>query len=284
MFVLNQNLSETHIIGPDCRQNELDVEHFPILKEGRFRWIGFSELSAPYCMIRPKSVHSHIVACVKGRGSAWIDGERKAFVPGQVLLGPVGCHHGFEAVQGQSWTIAWVFYSDRMSSSVLPGQGSAMIASDVTVFSSLIWSLLQEASGAAEPEAMRAWVQLLDLHTRRMVGLNTVEDRMSRVWMQVQARLAHPWTVPELSSLACVCPEHFRRLCQLSFQHSPIEHLTHLRLQRASTLLQATDHNLETIAQSVGFASMYSFSAAFKRWSGKAPRDYRRQSQGCIPR
>jgi transcriptional regulator GlxA family with amidase domain len=54
-----------------------------------------------------------------------------------------------------------------------------------------------------------------------------------------------------------------------------MDHLTHLRLMRASTMLRVTRQKVDEIAQQVGYASMYSFSTAFRRWSGLAPTHFR---------
>ena len=46
-------------------------------------------------------------------------------------------------------------------------------------------------------------------------------------------------------------------------------------VERAGTLLRSTPAKIEDIAVRVGFAGVYSFSAAFKRWSGVPPSEYR---------
>jgi AraC-like DNA-binding protein len=45
-------------------------------------------------------------------------------------------------------------------------------------------------------------------------------------------------------------------------------------------LLRASACSVEDVALQAGFASLYSFSAAFKRWSGVSPAHYRARGAG----
>jgi transcriptional regulator GlxA family with amidase domain len=82
--------------------------------------------------------------------------------------------------------------------------------------------------------------------------------------------------VSELARLACMSEEHRRRLCHEDYQRSPMDHLTHLRLRRAGTMLRSSPEKVEGIAHQAGYASVYCFSAAFRRWSSIPPARFRR--------
>ncbi len=84
------------------------------------------------------------------------------------------------------------------------------------------------------------------------------------------------WKVSELARLACMSEEHRRRLCHEDYQRSPMDHLTHLRLRRAGTMLRSSPEKVEGIAHQAGYASVYCFSAAFRRWSSIPPARFRR--------
>jgi transcriptional regulator GlxA family with amidase domain len=122
---------------------------------------------------------------------------------------------------------------------------------------------------------LAALVTLLDTATRRLAGIEAVDLRLARLWGRVETDLAHAWSVAELTKMTCVSEEHLRRLCHKHYQHSPMEHLTHLRLRRASTMLRASAMKMEEVAQQTGYASVYSFSAAFRRWGGVPPALFR---------
>lgn len=58
---------------------------------------------------------------------------------------------------------------------------------------------------------------------------------------------------------------------------SPMHYLATLRTQKAITLLTTTDQTVEEIAFEVGHKDSFTFSKAFKKITGLAPREYRRQ-------
>jgi len=254
----------------------LDSEHFPVLRNAPFIWVGHSVLRPPYRMVRLRSVHSHVVVSVAGRGRTLIGDQAVDWKPGQVLLAPVGRHHAFEAVGPEPWTIAWVFFDDREAAPALQGRQTELVNADGADFVALLQMLTREAAGAAQPAVLEALVTLLDTATRRMAGVEPVDPRLWRLWGKVEGDLAHEWSSAELAKLACMSEEHLRRLCHKYYQRSPIGHLTRLRLRRASTLLHSSPAKIEEIARHTGYASVYSFSAAFRRWSGVPPGRFRR--------
>ena len=46
-------------------------------------------------------------------------------------------------------------------------------------------------------------------------------------------------------------------------------------MRRAVSLLTSTEEKVETIANAVGYENPFTFSNAFKRWTGKRPSDFR---------
>jgi AraC family transcriptional regulator len=65
--------------------------------------------------------------------------------------------------------------------------------------------------------------------------------------------------------------EHLRRLCHRYYRQTPMARVAELRMQRATGLLATSSRKIDDIAREVGFASIISFSSAFKRWSGRSP-------------
>lgn len=269
-------LRETHLIGRRCREQALDSAHVPVLRNAPFIWVGYSVLRAPYRMVRLSSVHSHIIASVSGHGRTLVDGKAVAWKPGQVLLAPVGAHHAFEVDGPGPWTIAWIFFDDLATAPALQMRQPELVDADAGDFVSALCMLIREAAGAAQPAMMEALVTLLNTCARRLAGADPVDLRLWRLWGQVEADLPHGWTVSELARLACMSEEHLRRLCHKHYQRSPMDHLTQLRLRRAGTILRSSPEKLEEIARQAGYASVYSFSTAFRRWSGIPPARYRR--------
>ncbi len=253
----------------------MDSEHHPVLRRGPFRWVGYSEVRPPYCLVRKESVHSHLVAVVAGEGRALVDGQGVRWLPGQVLLAPVGRHHAFAVAPGKTLTLAWVFFNDRVSAPALPGEGAHIQEADTYDFVHALRLLTREAAGPGSPRVLEALTDVVAVACQRLSGAEFKDPRLWQVWGQVESDLQAPWTVGGMARLARLSEEHWRRLCQRSFQRSPAEHLTWLRMRRAASLLRASDATLEVVAAAVGYHSPYAFNVAFKRWSGQSPGRYR---------
>ncbi len=275
MLPAPEHLRETHLIGPRCREWVLGADHVPQLRTAQLAWLGHGELRPPYRMVRKPSTRSHVVACFGGRGRALIDGRETDWGPGQVLLAPANVFHAFEVAGRGPWKIAWVFFEDLGLPPVVSGNRARLVEADAGDFVAALQMLTREASGEAQPALLQALVAAVETYARRLAGPATLDARLWRLWEQVQGDLGGAWDNRTLARAAATSEEHLRRLCQRHYRRSPMAHLTHLRMQRACTLLRSGPAKIEDIAQQVGFSGIYAFSAAFKRWSGLPPSVFR---------
>ena len=95
-----------------------------------------------------------------------------------------------------------------------------------------------------------------------------------------------PLNLPDISAQANFSPYHFLRVYKQTFQETPHEFLTRLRIERAKTLLAKGSHNVTEACFEVGFSSLGSFSTLFAQRVGLSPSEYRRyvRSGIAVPR
>ncbi|HEV7898655.1 MAG TPA: helix-turn-helix transcriptional regulator [Planosporangium sp.] len=91
---------------------------------------------------------------------------------------------------------------------------------------------------------------------------------------------ARPLDVPALARQACTSPAHFSRAFKRAFGETPHRYLMSRRVERAKALLRDSDLPVTEICLAVGFASLGSFSACFRRLVGESPTAYRRRRAG----
>jgi len=94
-------------------------------------------------------------------------------------------------------------------------------------------------------------------------------------------KVEHPWTVESLATASGMSRSAFAVSFKELVGETPLEYLTSWRMQKATGLLQKGDKKLFEVAKSVGYDSDASFSKAFKRAFGVAPREYRREAVGA---
>ncbi len=80
----------------------------------------------------------------------------------------------------------------------------------------------------------------------------------------------------EIAKACELSPSHFRCLFNRHFGITPRAYLRRARVRRASELMVGTAMTLSEIALKSGFATIHSFSRAFRATEGISPREYRR--------
>lgn len=101
--------------------------------------------------------------------------------------------------------------------------------------------------------------------------------QQKRVSDYIESHLADNVPLAELASLVDYSPFHFARAFKRSFGLPPHRYHVNRRIERAKELLAVPSNSVTAVGLAVGFAETSSFSAAFRKATGRAPSDYRRE-------
>ena len=117
------------------------------------------------------------------------------------------------------------------------------------------------------------------MHPQTYKSLADARDFMRHAYQR-------PIKLPDVSAQANLSPYHFLRVYKQTFQETPHEFLTRLRIEKAKTLLARGSHNVTEACFEVGFSSLGSFSTLFNHRVGLSPAEYRRyvRSEIAVPR
>ena len=266
------NLCEKHIIGRNTRERLVSCRVQFALASHEISLAGLSDAAFGFHFVRLRCVLSQVLVCYSGVGQVWIAGRWRSCSPGMAYLTPPAVPHAYKALRGKRWGICWVMYveSDNREP-VVNLDTPILVETDPWPLQSAITGLYHESIGPADLGVMNCWLELVDVSVRRIVQSDRWENRLRHIWAMVDADLARPWSVEDISELADVSGEHLRRLCKRYIGRSPKRHLTHLRMRRAAGLLASTDRTIEDIARAVGYENPFAFSTAFKRSMGLPP-------------
>ena len=80
-----------------------------------------------------------------------------------------------------------------------------------------------------------------------------------------------------LARSAAVSPSYFSRSFKAAFGETPHQYLMSRRMERAKALLRAGELSVTEVCMAVGFTSLGSFSAQFRRVVGESPSAYQRR-------
>jgi AraC-like DNA-binding protein len=106
----------------------------------------------------------------------------------------------------------------------------------------------------------------VDLHKKLKLALKYMQENM-----EVEVTLA------KLSDTAHLSPFHFLRLFKATYELTPLQYLTRLRMKKACRLLKTTNRSVGWIGDSCGFESQSSFIRLFKKEFGTTPQVFRKK-------
>jgi AraC-like DNA-binding protein len=271
MAAMHGKLSETHIVGADTHQHIVRAAACPALAQRLISHVGVGDAAVPYRIVRTKLSGAYLHACLGGEGRMLLDGRWRAHREGMVTMAPAHVLHAFHAVPGKRWQYCWVRYMPASPRST-PGSMTPLVARfDPKPLASAIMGLDQEMQTSRDVGSASLWIDLIEHYVTRFANSLQREERLSALWEQITADLGHDWTLEKLAGIAGVSGEHLRRLCQSRLGRSPIQQLTHLRIQHAAHLLATTEMRVEDVAFQVGYQNPFAFSNTFKRMTGFRP-------------
>jgi AraC family transcriptional regulator len=105
-------------------------------------------------------------------------------------------------------------------------------------------------------------------------GLATWQMRI--VAQHIEDRLDEHISLSTLASLARLSQSHFSRAFKQSFGIPPHEYHTQRRIEKAKSLLAERDASVTDVGFALGYSHTSSFSIAFRKITGRSPREFRR--------
>lgn len=118
---------------------------------------------------------------------------------------------------------------------------------------------------------------LQDFRAQKIAGDTTAAIEHTQDYMVNHYQ--EPLTLEGLAQMAGLSVSHYSRLFKKYIGYSPIDYLTHLRIDRAKELLALSDYKLKSVANSVGYSDEFYFSRIFKKIEGISPREYAKKNR-----
>jgi AraC-like DNA-binding protein len=107
--------------------------------------------------------------------------------------------------------------------------------------------------------------------TEESIDLLRIGDAIAHI----ETNYADKITLDELARKSHLSQRHFNRVFQECIGRSPIDHLMHVRCQKAAELLKGTDRAITDIAFDCGFSDSNYFTRCFRKTMDQTPKQYR---------
>jgi AraC-like DNA-binding protein len=116
-----------------------------------------------------------------------------------------------------------------------------------------------------------------NLEVRKKSTQKELLERLQKARYLINDQPGKQWSMQELSSAVSLSEFHFYRTFKKAFKVTPYQYIIARRIEKACKLLQDNSSQMSEIALSSGFADIYSFSKAFKKFTGICPSAYRQK-------
>ena len=110
----------------------------------------------------------------------------------------------------------------------------------------------------------------------------SADPRLGPALSAMHADAGHAWTVPDLAALSGLSRAAFARIFQVALGQAPMQYLAEWRMTLARDDLRAGELTLAQIGARTGYASPYAFAAAFRRYHGVPPGQWRRREMATL--
>ena len=124
-------------------------------------------------------------------------------------------------------------------------------------------------------QLLRVWLASHPVQEKRSWLGGLSDPVISQALTKLHQDPAREWTTATLAAETAVSRATLSRRFPEVVGQTPAAYLTQWRMDLAAQRLRDTDNDLETIACSVGYTSVYAFSRAFSRTRGEPPGRYR---------
>jgi AraC-like DNA-binding protein len=284
-------LADNLIMSPDFDRKQLHLGHSDakLMREKDIVLSAMCEIKDE-CEVERKNPSVHVlIFSITGFARLFAESlpkKGKIIEPGQVAILPAKHWHHYR-MEGKTWKAIWFYLADTQTWRQLrehqPLIRQSIAFNEILTAFEGYWSESLRNETRARL-AIRHYAELIVLNLERELDMEESQNnkqmrqRLYQLWDTVGANLGRNWTVQELANEIGISPQHLYKVSQQYCNHKPMEMVTILRMQQAEEYLVNTDQMIKSIAYTLGYADCFSFSAAFKRYSGHSPREYRNKN------
>ncbi|OWW24570.1 hypothetical protein B4Q04_14730 [Zobellia sp. OII3] len=238
---------------------------------------------------RPEGCPEYIlIFCAKGKGWIEIEGKRHNLSENQFSIIPKNAPHKYGADYTDPWTIYWIHFNGENTDHfinpfvyprTLIKTPNSRLRERAYLFEEIYYTLEAGNSLNNLEYSSVLLINLLgsfkyhSLFTQTKTSLNN--DPVSIAIALMKENIQKKLSIHEIASSSGLSVSHFCLLFKKKTSHTPIEHFTFLKMQRACHLLDFSTLRINEIAIDIGYDDPYYFTRVFKRVMGKSPSAYR---------
>lgn len=250
---------------------------------------GYTHVGTGWKYHTHRPAYNRLYYIKSGHGFVEIDGVRYLPEQEQLLLVPAGAGVSFGTLPGkETFTKYWMHFDVRLGETPLFDLISVpwlLQVDDADFVQERFRAILEgenekdSLSAVLRQQAavmeLLAWI--LDQHPLER-HMDTSSQMLETVLKFIHENAVEKISVEKLSRMAGVHPNHFIKVFHKQIGTTPRQYINKLRMERAKELLLQEECTIGEVASQVGFNDESYFSRAFKKYMGRTPREFRRET------
>lgn len=287
MLISDEKIRNSVIIHPQCVEEFIPLEKTALLRHNGIQMGGISRLTERYLIARTNPDMQVFFLTIDGKGMIEGNDWNQELVPGELLLLKNAVPHRYR-LTGEFWQVCWFHLDPSRWYLDAPHAVCPISSVECRNFHRIYQVLLDELKYAqAKPSVSRELETVLLDYARRLMSVKETpgphEMRLREAWEKVRNNLFRKWKIADIAFLTSLSERQFARVHQRLHKESPAKTLNAVRIDQAKKYLLYTNYTLDSIAELIGFATPYIFSAAFKRTVGQSPGAFRSMAHKNAP-
>lgn len=255
--------------------------------------IGFYPKAKNHYRQRKESLQHILIYCTDGEGWVEVDGKRQVVRKNEYIIISAHTPHKYGANNQNPWSIYWIHFTGNKSH-ILINHPNEKIAIDLSANSRFKDRILlfEEIYNNLEMGYSKDNLEYANICLWHMLGSLrylsqfrkikeiSSSDRITKSITYMREHLNEKLSLDDLAIHVNLSVSQYCSLFKKKTSRSPLDYLTHLRIQKASRLLDFSDLKINSIANLVGYADPFYFTRVFSKIMGKSPKAYRNLKKG----
>lgn len=279
-----KNIRKISNIPENCRERYLPLyqEAAQVLISNGINFSGISKLRSGYQIgsLEP-AVRHMIIFTQAGAGYLLTKSTSYKLAPGTLISVPSG-HSCMFGVCEDQWDILWFYLLDIPDWTPLKNKGIEFKTTNfIPKLKISMEGYLSETQTDPPGKAASLFAELIVCYLDQALeifhekNVDETKNKLDMIWQQILENPAKSWTKTEMAKKLHVSPSTFDRIVKKYYDTTPWQKVIQIRMEQAKMLLIKTDYPLQVIAERLGYANEFIFSAAFKHYAAISPKYYR---------
>lgn len=248
-----------------------------------------------------------------GSGLLELQDQRREVKAGEMFYIPAGSAARYRASENCPWKYAWIGFFADMHNPVLETLFGQEVVKEIDLELDTLQGLLLSVIGVGNERVQKiadyrekdfsgeqfhtitSFTQSLEVNSRMMhlfscllecqndkkasVLFSEEKDYAAEARAFIDSSFCEPVKVQDVADALHIHPSYLSEVFRKAYGKPPKKYLNALRMERATQLLKHSNLPVSMVGKTVGIEDAFQFSAAFKKYYGISPAQYRKKEK-----